>query len=63
MHQAVKEACCSFLVERLHPRNVIGVRAFGDQHDCGNLVDMANKFIANHFLEVGVSLVADFDDE
>jgi len=50
--KSVKEACCSFLVEHLHPRNVIGMRAFGDHHDCQHLVESSNKFIANNFSEV-----------
>jgi len=50
--KSVKEACCSFLVDHLHPKNVIGMRAFGDHHGCPHLVDNANKFIANNFAEV-----------
>lgn len=50
--KSVKEACCSFLVDHLHPKNVVGMRAFGDLHDCHDLVDSANKFIANNFAEV-----------
>ncbi|KAK3106475.1 hypothetical protein FSP39_020687 [Pinctada imbricata] len=50
--QAVKEACCSFLQHSLHPQNVLGIRNFGDQYMCPQLVEATNKYIQKHFREV-----------
>ncbi|XP_041372118.1 kelch-like protein 18 [Gigantopelta aegis] len=50
--QSVKEACCDFLKERLHPQNCLSVRAFADQYMCSDLVESANKFIQNSFKQV-----------
>ncbi|XP_064467369.1 kelch-like protein 18 isoform X2 [Ornithodoros turicata] len=51
----VREACSEFLMRRLHPNNVLGVRSFADTLGCSALVDAANKFIQKHFLEVSHS--------
>ncbi|CAN8000291.1 unnamed protein product [Ixodes pacificus] len=51
----VREACSEFLMKRLHPNNVLGVRAFADALGCPALVDATNKFIRKHFLEVSQS--------
>ncbi|XP_064644346.1 kelch-like protein 18 [Lineus longissimus] len=53
--QTVKDACCNFLNERLHPSNVIGVRAFAEQFMCSSVVDAANRYIQKYFMEVSKS--------
>lgn len=51
----VRDACCDFLKKRLHPSNVLGVRAFADTLGCSSLVVSANKFVQKHFVEVSKS--------
>ncbi|XP_045082647.1 kelch-like protein 18 isoform X2 [Coregonus clupeaformis] len=53
--QNVKDACCSFLQERLHPKNCLGVRQFAETMMCTTLYDAANSFVHQHFVEVSVS--------
>ncbi|KAI3374822.1 hypothetical protein L3Q82_021036 [Scortum barcoo] len=53
--QNVKDACCSFLQERLHPKNCLGVRQFAETMMCTTLYDSANSFLHQHFVEVSVS--------
>lgn len=53
--QNVKDACCTFLRERLHPKNCLGVRQFAETMMCTVLYDSANSFIHQHFVEVSMS--------
>ncbi|TDH06419.1 hypothetical protein EPR50_G00132990 [Perca flavescens] len=53
--QNVKDACCSFLQERLHPKNCLGVRQFAETMMCTTLYDSASSFLHQHFLDVCVS--------
>ncbi|XP_048366842.1 kelch-like protein 18 isoform X1 [Sphaerodactylus townsendi] len=53
--QNIKDACCSFLRERLHPKNSLGVRQFAETMMCAVLYDAANSFIHQHFVEVSMS--------
>ncbi|KAJ8336922.1 hypothetical protein SKAU_G00381420 [Synaphobranchus kaupii] len=53
--QNVKDACCSFLRERLHPKNCLGVRQFAETMMCTTLYDAANSFVHQHFVEVSMS--------
>ncbi|XP_072219891.1 kelch-like protein 18 isoform X1 [Leuresthes tenuis] len=53
--QNVKDACCSFLQERLHPKNCLGVRQFAETMMCTALYDSANSFLHQHFVEVSLS--------
>ncbi|KAM4026906.1 LOW QUALITY PROTEIN: kelch-like protein 18 [Anomaloglossus baeobatrachus] len=50
--QNIKDACCAFLKERLHPKNCLGVRQFAETMMCAVLYDAANRFIHEHFVEV-----------
>lgn len=45
----VKEACCEFLVTQLHPSNCLGIRGFADLHGCIDLLNLADKYTAQHF--------------
>ncbi|XP_072858860.2 kelch-like protein 18 isoform X1 [Pogona vitticeps] len=63
--QNIKDACCSFLRERLHPKNCLGVRQFAETMMCAVLYDAANSFIHQHFVEVSMSeefLALSFED-
>ncbi|KAF6099666.1 kelch like family member 18 [Phyllostomus discolor] len=53
--QSIKDACCTFLRERLHPKNCLGVRQFAETMMCAVLYDAANSFVHQHFVEVSVS--------
>ncbi|XP_058035936.1 kelch-like protein 18 isoform X2 [Ahaetulla prasina] len=53
--QNIKDACCSFLKERLHPKNCLGVRQFAETMMCALLYDAANRFVHQHFVEVSMS--------
>ncbi|KAK4029684.1 LOW QUALITY PROTEIN: ring canal kelch homolog [Daphnia magna] len=48
----VKEACSEFLVTQLHPSNCLGIRAFADLHGCIDLLNLADKYTAQHFSDV-----------
>ncbi|XP_068197424.1 kelch-like protein 18 [Antennarius striatus] len=50
--QNVKDACCSFLQDRLHPKNCLGVRRFADAMMCTSLFAAASSFVQQHFLDV-----------
>ncbi|MEE6467543.1 hypothetical protein FKM82_007301 [Ascaphus truei] len=63
--QNIKDSCCSFLKERLHPKNCLGVRQFAETMMCTVLYDAANRFIHEHFVEVSMSeefLALTFDE-
>lgn len=47
----VKEACCEFLVEQLHPSNCLGIAKFGEAYACPVLAKMAKKYTQDHFQE------------
>ncbi|XP_061150517.1 kelch-like protein 18 [Syngnathus typhle] len=53
--QNVKDACCSFLQDRLHPKNCLGVRQFAETMMCAALYDSANNFLQRHFVDVSLS--------
>ncbi|XP_069067042.1 kelch-like protein 18 isoform X1 [Pleurodeles waltl] len=63
--QSIKDACCSFLKERLHPKNSLGVRQFAETMMCAVLYDSANSFVHQNFVEVSMSeefLALPFED-
>ncbi|XP_020379528.1 kelch-like protein 18 [Rhincodon typus] len=63
--QNVKDVCCTFLRERLHPKNCLGVRQFAETMMCTVLYDASNSFIHQHFVEVSMSeefLVLPFEE-
>ncbi|XP_069998111.1 kelch-like protein 18 [Penaeus vannamei] len=51
----VREACADFLKLRLHPHNVLGIRAFADTLACWSLVEASNRYLQKHFVDVSVS--------
>merc|ERR1712223_695007 len=48
----VKEACCEFLLNQLHPTNCLGIKSFADLHGCLELLAATNTYIESHFAEV-----------
>jgi len=48
----VKDASCEFLLTQLYPTNCLGIRAFADLHCCVDLMNLADKYIAQHFCDV-----------
>ena len=48
----VKEACCEFLLNQLHPTNCLGIKSFADLHGCLDLLAVSNTYIESHFAEV-----------
>lgn len=40
---------------RLHPHNVLGIRAFADTLACWSLVEASNRYLQKHFVDVSVS--------
>ena len=48
----VKEACCEFLLNQLHPTNCLGIKSFADLHGCLDLLSVSNTYIESHFAEV-----------
>lgn len=48
----VRDACADYLVSRFNPHNVLGIRQFGDQLACPDLVRAADKFVHQYFCRV-----------
>ncbi|XP_046405767.1 ring canal kelch homolog [Ischnura elegans] len=48
----VTDACCEFLQAQLHPTNCLGIRAFADLHGCTELLQWAETYAEQHFMEV-----------
>ena len=48
----VREACAEFLMARLSPSNVLGIRTFADTLGCASLVIACEKFCKKFFVKV-----------
>ena len=48
----VRDACCDFLKDQLHPTNCLGIKAFADIHSCHELLSEAQSFAQKHFSKV-----------
>ncbi|KAK9888248.1 hypothetical protein WA026_000512 [Henosepilachna vigintioctopunctata] len=48
----VRDACANYLLQRLHPQNVLGFRDFADSLGCSSLAESADKYIETYFHEV-----------
>ncbi|KAL4082849.1 hypothetical protein QTP88_029505 [Uroleucon formosanum] len=48
----VSEACCAFLLKRLHPTNCLGIKAFADLHSCTKLLTSSELYIQQNFSSV-----------
>lgn len=51
----VRDACCNFLKQQLHPSNCLGFMAFADLHACPDLLSASQRFAQKHFPEVRMS--------
>lgn len=51
----VRDACCDFLRQQLHPSNCLGFMAFADLHSCPDLLNESQRFARKHFPEVRMS--------
>ncbi|KAK3099426.1 hypothetical protein FSP39_004167 [Pinctada imbricata] len=50
--EIVAKACCEFMKKHLHPTNCIGVHNFAQQHNRTELINMADEYILENFLDV-----------
>lgn len=48
----VRDYCCEYLKEQLHPSNCLGIRDFADIQGCVDLVNDADTYIEQHFSEI-----------
>ncbi|GFO08395.1 histone-lysine N-methyltransferase SETMAR [Plakobranchus ocellatus] len=53
--QVVKDACSTYLKNRLEPSTCLSIRAFADQYMCSTLVEAANKYIQKKFRQVALT--------
>ena len=51
----VRDACCNFLKQQLHPSNCLGFMAFADLHSCHDLLVESQRYAQKHFPEVRMS--------
>ena len=49
---SVKDACCEFLKNQLHPSNCLGIRTFADTHTCTDLQESSHRFALQYFVDV-----------
>lgn len=49
--ECVARACCEFMMAHLHPNNCIGVRAFATLHNRKELMNYADEYIKENFVE------------
>ncbi|XP_050308628.1 kelch-like protein 18 [Anthonomus grandis grandis] len=48
----VRDACATYLLQRIHPQNALGFRSFAEQLGSSTLKDSAEKYIEWYFSEV-----------
>ena len=48
----VKEACCQFLSQQLHPSNCVGICKFAEAYSCPYLLKKSRRYVEDHFQEV-----------
>ena len=51
----VRDACAEFLMARLSPNNVLGIKSFADSLGCSSLVAACHKFVKKFFAKVKFS--------
>ena len=51
----VRDGCCDFLRQQLHPSNCLGFMAFADLHSCPSLLTESQHYAQKHFPEVKTS--------
>lgn len=50
--QEVQDYCSEFLRSQLDPSNCLGIRAFADTHSCIELLQIAEKYMQNNFIDI-----------
>ncbi|KAM9678225.1 kelch-like protein 8 isoform 2-T3 [Trichechus inunguis] len=50
--ELVARACCEYMKLHFHPSNCLAVRAFAENHNRIDLMDMADQYACEHFTEV-----------
>ncbi|KAM3831588.1 kelch-like protein 8 isoform 1-T1 [Vipera latastei] len=50
--EVVAKACCEYMKLHFHPSNCLAVRAFAESHNRVDLMDMADHYACEHFVEV-----------
>lgn len=48
----VRDSCCDFLKDQLHPSNCLGIKTFADIHSCLDLFGEAQSYAQKHFSKV-----------
>ncbi|CAF1629512.1 unnamed protein product, partial [Adineta ricciae] len=48
----VQLTCCEFLHKRLNPNNCLSIRAFAEKNACQELLNLADRYTQQHFLNV-----------
>lgn len=48
----VVEACSRFLAQQLHPSNCLGIAVFAEHQSCASLLQKANAYTSEHFMQV-----------
>ena len=48
----VRDACCEYLQQQLHPSNCLGIQHFADIHSCTDLQRKAQIYSQRHFAQV-----------
>ncbi|KAH7642303.1 kelch-like protein [Dermatophagoides farinae] len=51
----IRETCCRFLLNQLHPSNCLGIRKFADTHSCQELQVCSLKYALDNFQEVSLT--------
>lgn len=54
----VVEACSRFLAHQLHPSNCLGIAVFAEHQGCTSLLQEANAYISQHFMQVRKKSIA-----
>lgn len=48
----IQDVCCEFLKQEIDASNCLGIRSFADTHACQDLLEYAEKYTQDYFLEV-----------
>ncbi|XP_060927033.1 kelch-like protein 8 isoform X2 [Limanda limanda] len=55
--ELVARACCEYMKAHFHPTNCLAVRTFAESHNRVDLMDMADRYACEHFIEVRLPLL------
>jgi len=57
---SVVNACCNFLARQLHPTNCLGFAFFAEQQSCITLLNLAQNFTCENFMQVKIKFTNNF---